>query len=168
MKSQDFIASVALDMPEISAKWVICTTKCTTKAWAVLKCCLSIIVELPSDYVMTFGASDAFATSEYALLESKDFPRLNEVPRISKESLVISQIGFSMRYIFGPGYFHCAKNVWVFLLYPNICQNQNSHFFSMSYNSTILCEAQCNQNCHNLKKFWAQDRFVLWLNFSKN
>ena len=28
---------------------------------------------------MTFGASDAFATSEYALLEGKEVPQLNEV-----------------------------------------------------------------------------------------
>ena len=28
---------------------------------------------------MTFGASDAFATSEYVLLEGKEIPQLNEV-----------------------------------------------------------------------------------------
>ena len=39
----------------------------------------SLILELPSDYVMTFGASDAFATSEYVLLEGKEIPQLNEV-----------------------------------------------------------------------------------------
>ena len=38
-----------------------------------------LIADLPSDYVMTFGASDAFATSEYALLEGKEVPQLNEV-----------------------------------------------------------------------------------------
>ena len=56
----------------------------STKCIYYFKAILSLFVELPSDYVMTFGASDAFATSEYALLENKDFPRLNEVLRISK------------------------------------------------------------------------------------
>ena len=35
--------------------------------------------ELPNDYVVTFGASDSFGTSEYALLEGKPFPNLTEV-----------------------------------------------------------------------------------------
>ena len=37
------------------------------------------ISELPNDYVVTFGASDSFGTSEYALLEGKPFPNLTEV-----------------------------------------------------------------------------------------
>lgn len=34
--------------------------------------------ELPNDYVVTFGASDTFGTSEYALLEGKTIPNLTE------------------------------------------------------------------------------------------
>ena len=34
---------------------------------------------LPTDYVVTFGLSDAFGTSEYALLEGKQIPNLTQV-----------------------------------------------------------------------------------------
>ena len=38
-----------------------------------------IFTELPNDYVLTFGDSDAFSTSEYVILENKNFTALSEV-----------------------------------------------------------------------------------------
>ena len=81
MKTMDYFnANVDLDMLEIIAKSVqnnLLLGLDRRNETKVITCFL--IAELPSDYVMTFGASDAFATSEYALLEGKEVPQLNEV-----------------------------------------------------------------------------------------
>ena len=55
-----------------------------------------LFTELPNDYVLTFGASDAFSTTEYVILENKNFTTLSEVCCIIKNYANIYNIHMYM------------------------------------------------------------------------